>query len=265
VLALASSVRSRPARAALAGAVIVMLAAALDTLSRGGLLAMVAVLVVLAILPAGALLGTPRRKATVLLGVLAAAAVVFTLPGLGSRVVSRAQTIFTTTDTSSASAGSGRSEIWLAARHAVGDHPLLGTGFGAFPGVSAQYLLTTPGVDTQIFSPRPIEVHSAFLGTAAEVGLIGLVLFAGMLVSTALALRRTAVQAFRSGAPFVGRVANACLLALLAWGISSLFLETETARAVWILIGLSLALPQLIPAATRPRWPRASASPPSRG
>jgi O-antigen ligase len=260
ILVLASSVRDARARVALYAGAVVTLASALETLSRGGLIAMLVVLLLLPFLRARSLLGSRRQKAAVLLCVAAGALVVFSLPGFGGKVVARARTIVASSSAPGADDGSGRREIWRAARHAVGDRPVLGVGYGAFPAVSTGYLLSTPGVDTNAFVPRPIEVHSAFLGSLAEIGIVGLVLYLGLLLSTALALRRTALAAFRAGAPFVGRVANACLLALLGWAVASLFLESETARAVWILIGLSLALPALVPAPTPPRSTRASAS-----
>ena len=90
--------------------------------------------------------------------------------------------------------------------------------------------------------------HSAPIGTFAEIGLIGLLLLCGMVVSTGVFLRQTARRAFAAGADFVGRVANALVLSLIGWALSSLFIQTETSRPLWIIIGLALALPRLIPA-----------------
>src|SRR5262249_59368211 len=89
---------------------------------------------------------------------------------------------------------------------------------------------------------------SAYIGTTAELGPFGLFLFLGMIVSTALALRRTAKRAREIGAHFLSRMSNALILSLLGWGLSSTFIETETARPLWIVIGLSLALPKLVSA-----------------
>ncbi len=114
--------------------------------------------------------------------------------------------------------------------------------------MSNDYLLNTPGVDLNRFAVRVggIEVHSAYFGTAAELGLVGLALFLSIVGMTAYMLRRTAVRAADAGCHFVSRVANACLLSMLAWGMTSMFISSETSRALWILVGFSLALPRLI-------------------
>jgi O-antigen ligase len=126
--------------------------------------------------------------------------------------------------------------------------PLLGLGYGAFLNVSDNLIVQTPGINFQHFDLRPngSQVHNAYLGSLAELGIPGLVLFVGLLTSTALLLRRTAKRARAVGADFVARVANALLLSLLGWSIASLFLSSETSRALWIVIGLSLALPRLV-------------------
>jgi hypothetical protein len=41
-------------------------------------------------------------------------------------------------------------------------------------------------------------------------------------------------------------VANALVVGLVAWAISAAFIETETARPFWILLGISLALPKVL-------------------
>jgi O-antigen ligase len=93
-------------------------------------------------------------------------------------------------------------------------------------------------------------VHNSFLEAWAELGIFGLVLYVGMLASTVLALLRTAARAGRIGADFVRRVAYALALGLTTWFITSFFLSTETSRGLWIVMGLALALPKLLPEAS---------------
>jgi hypothetical protein len=42
-------------------------------------------------------------------------------------------------------------------------------------------------------------------------------------------------------------VGNALIVGLVGWCVGSMFIETETSRPIWILIGMTLALPRLIP------------------
>ena len=149
--------------------------------------------------------------------------------------------------------GSGRVEFWAAARHSISEHPVEGVGYGAWVRISNDRLVETPGVVLTNFKLRPhgSEVHNAFLGTTAELGFVGLFLFLGMLGSTALMLRRVARRARALGDFYLAKIANALLIGLVGWCIGSLFIETETSRPIWILIGLCLALPKLLDASAR--------------
>jgi hypothetical protein len=54
------------------------------------------------------------------------------------------------------------------------------------------------------------------------------------------------------GETFIARIANALVLSLVCWAVASLFLSSETSRPLWIVIGLSLALPKLLTSRTVP-------------
>jgi O-antigen ligase len=252
ILVLAADTKVRWQRYFLGFTALVAVASILSSLSRGGLIALLLVLVLIPFIPARAIFPSPRHKAVIIAFLAVGLLVLFSRPGFRSEVVKRASTIFNQQQAaqSGSSAGSGREEIWKAAEHSIRERPLLGVGFGAFPSVSNDFLYNTPGVDLAKFPPRQhgIEAHSAYIGTTAELGPFGLFLFVGVIVSTMLALRRTAVRARDAGAHFLSRVSNALVLSLIGWAISSMFIETETSRPLWIVIGLSLALPKLVSA-----------------
>jgi O-antigen ligase len=109
-------------------------------------------------------------------------------------------------------------------------------------------MLETPGVDLSNvrLRSRGLQAHSAYIGTLAELGIPGLVLFLGIFGSAALTTRRTAIAAARAGAASTARLANAVLISMLGWAVASIFLSSETSRPPWILIGISLALPKLV-------------------
>ena len=71
-------------------------------------------------------------------------------------------------------------------------------------------------------------------------------LFLGLLTSIALTLRRAMHQAPTAANDFLRRVGGALQVSLAAWGTSAIFLSVETARSLWILIGLVLALDKLV-------------------
>jgi len=89
-------------------------------------------------------------------------------------------------------------------------------------------------------------VHDVYLGSLAELGPLGLLLFLGILAATARSLVRTGRRARAGGDAFVRSIASALLVSLVAYGVASVFLSSETSRILWMIIGLSLALPGMV-------------------
>lgn len=210
------------------------------SLSRGGLLALAAVFLLLMFQPARTFFRTPARKRAFLIATLIGVAIL--LVASFSALSARTSSLFTTSD-----GGSGRTDLWMAALNGWHQHQMSGMGFGAFIGQSDALLLRTPGVDFSAYALRPggQYVHNAYLETLTELGVIGLGLFCAMLVSMALTLRRTARRAAEAGSSLVAPFARALVLSLAGFAFASIFLSTETNRTLWILLGLSLALPRV--------------------
>lgn len=244
---LAGRVQKRWEKVVVYSAMLAVIASVLTSVSRGGVLTLIAVTLLLLVLPARAVFRSARNKAIFATGAAVAATV--SLVASADEILPRLESVFRDDAAARAeSRGSGRPEFWAAAWRSVEDRPLHGLGFGAFGDVSNELIVDTPGVSFQHFELRPSgsRVHSAYLGSLAELGVVGLTLFLGLLLSTALALRRTAKRARAAGSYFVMRVANALLLSLFGWSIASVFLSSETSRPLWIVVGLSLALPKLV-------------------
>jgi O-antigen ligase len=81
---------------------------------------------------------------------------------------------FADSDTSA----SHRIELWSQALEEMGQRPFVGTGLGAYA-----YTIN-PRADYR----TPIYVHNLFLDISVELGLIGLLFFCGMLISTIITL-----------------------------------------------------------------------------
>jgi len=242
VLALAADVRGRWARLGLYGVVLVIVAAVFWSLSRGGLIALGAVVLVVLLLPWRTFFRSPRQKLVVLLVLVVA---IFGAYQLTSQALSaRVEQVFT----SEGSTGSGRLNAWRAAYTSIHERPFLGLGFGGFEPSANQLMLRTSGVDLTNFRLREngLFAHSAYIETVAELGFLGLVLFVGLLCSTAISIWRVSMAAERVGSLYVTRLANALLIGLAGWGVSSIFLSSETSRSIWIIIGIALALPKLL-------------------
>ncbi len=223
--------------------VMTSIGATFTTLSRGGILALIAVGALLLVLPARSFFRSLSQKslATIVVALGVGLALTLSYTELSDRVNSLV--------TGQEAAGSGRVNEWRAAWSSAGDRPVLGLGFAAFPAVSNELVRDTPGTDLYHFDERPLGlfVHNAYLGSLAEVGIPGLILFLGVMGSTMRTLRRCARRAKQVGDLSLARAANALFLSLVGWAITSIFLSSETARPYWITIGIALALPKLLP------------------
>lgn len=240
VLVVAAEERNARWRAAILGGAVLVALGVLATLSRGGLIALGVLFVAALFLPARALFRSRRSKRRLLLGVAVVVALAFALGGAGA---SRFETLY-----NNAGTGAGRLNEWRAAWSVIDARPLLGVGYGAFQAQSNELMRQTPGVDLATFSLRQngSQAHSAYVGSAAELGIPGFALFVALLVVTGGTLLRTALLADRRGERLVMRTAFALLAGLAAWAAASIFLSTETSRPLWIILGLAVALPRLL-------------------
>jgi O-antigen ligase len=220
------------------------------TLSRGGLVSLALTSLVVLALPARSLFRNRAQKA----GFVAAAAVglvvvlALTWASLAGRFQEGANPL---------NRGSGRGDLWLAAMHGYQEHPVLGIGYGAFLPNSQDLLATTPGVNLKNFLNFTRlggqEVHSAYIGSLAELGPLGLLFFVAILLGTLRSLVRTGRAARAEGDQVLSLIANALSISMLAFISSSIFLSSETSgRALWAIVGLSLVLPRLITPAEQP-------------
>jgi O-antigen ligase len=242
ILALASVARLRAARIALYSVVGMLIGSVGASVSRGGAVTLFAVALLLLLVPAPSIFRSRKHKLVVLGCILVSGAIVFSVTS--AALVPRLGTIFG----EEADGGSGRIGTWKAAQTSIEERPVLGLGLGGFGVSSTDLLRRTPGVDLNetFLRDEGLAAHNAFIGTFADLGIIGLLLFVGLLVSVARLLRRTAHRAREAENDFVRRIANALLIALAAWSVACMFISGELSRPLWVLIGLALALPKLV-------------------
>jgi putative inorganic carbon (HCO3(-)) transporter len=245
VLVLATQVRGRVARIGLYAVVLVIVLSVFSSLSRGGFLTLLSVAAATLILPARTFFQSPAHKAFVLAVVAAGTFIAFRAEA-GS-LAPRLESIYGAAG-SQDQTGAGRTNVWRGAWTSIKERPVLGLGYGSFISEANELMLRTPGVNLKNMTLRNngLYAHNAYIETAAEVGIPGLIFFLGILVSTFRALRRAASRAGAVGATFLMRIAYALLVSLVSWSIASFFASSETSRPIWILIGVTLALPKLI-------------------
>jgi O-antigen ligase len=249
-LVLASDAKNPRTRILLYAAVLIILASIFTSLSRGAYIGTVVLGLLFIASRPERLFRSREEKVAALLILALGITGFFSRPFLREQVITRAQSIYAPQNREDET-GSGRTNLWMAALKTAEENPMVGIGYGSFIFVSQDLLLNTPGVDPKVLQHREegnnFVAHNTYLGTMAELGVVGLALLLSIYISTGLALRRTANRAIAAGAPFVGRVAHALILGLVAWAAISIFLSAETARMFWIIVGLAIALPKLIP------------------
>lgn len=224
------------ARGATAAAAMLLLLGVLLTLSRGGLLALVVVMIV-AIFNAGR-----WRPAAVLLAVLAVAGAVGYFSTFASPV---ARARVTTAGT-----GSGRTGLWTIGWRMVEAHPVDGIGAGNFAVSSVHYLLRPGTIPSDyLVVDIPQVAHNVYLQLLAETGVIGLALFLGT-VGIGLAGAIGAARAFRArGDPSMELVARGVLTAQAGILAADFFISAQYNKQLWILLALG---PALLALARRP-------------
>ncbi|MBM3666208.1 MAG: O-antigen ligase family protein [Actinobacteria bacterium] len=139
--------------------------------------------------------------------------------------------------------GTGREDIWRVAWRMVEDQPLQGVGAGNFSDSSIHYLLV-PGTlrrsDFIVDSRK--NAHNVYLGTLAELGIVGLALLAALIVAI-IACALWAIDGFRRvGDIRMEMLARAQLVAVFGLLASLFFASDEYKKQLWLLLALAPAL-----------------------
>lgn len=208
-----------------------------ETGSRGGFIGFVVVGAYVAL----SYRGFSRGKR---LAVVATAIVAFALIG-GARNFARIETIFNPTADYNWSGRSptGRFEIWKRGLGYVADHPVLGVGANNFD--RAEGTLSEIGQELQSRgrSFAWSVAHNSYLETAAEAGIVALVMFLGLFASVLQLLRRV----IRATTPmsFLPRelvLAQTLTASLIGFLVCAFFISAEYFVYPYVLLGLSIGL-----------------------
>lgn len=210
------------------------------TQSRGGLLALGAVLVCWL-----ALSDRPVRKLAGLLAVVAVAVAV--VPGAGSRVATLAL-IGTEQPGVSDPSLSNRAAVQRVGLAMAADHPLVGVGAGNFEAREPEYLRETGEVITE----GVIAPHNIYLQMLAESGVLGLAAWLGFFGAAVLAAARAWRAARRLSGPAgpagaggpspAARLAAAVVAGLAGWAMASVPLHLSDFSVLALVVAFAVAL-----------------------
>jgi putative inorganic carbon (HCO3(-)) transporter len=197
------------------------------TQSRGGVSGL-AVALLAAVVVAGRL--RPRVLAAVL--VVAAMGVGYYAAGAGSHL--------------RAHSSSGRVDEWHVALRVFADHPLHGVGLGNYTAVEPSY--ATRSIDLNyvryIVDFRQV-VHNSYLEVAAELGVVGLLLFVGFLGATVVRAGRALVRD-ATPAGDLELYARGLLAGVIGMLIAYVFLSAQYEKQLWLVLGLLASVPALV-------------------
>jgi O-antigen ligase len=211
-------------------AVLVMLVGLIDTVSRSGMVGLGAALV------AGIVFaGRGRRFVFVAISAAIALSVVAYYVSVASPA---ARARITTVQ-----GGSGRTDIWAVGWRMVKAHPITGIGVGNFPDTTIDYLLQPGSLDSSLFIvDKPQVAHNIYLETLAETGVIGLVLFFGIvafLMRCALKAARIFAQAGDRPMDIISRAMVVATVGVLA---TDFFISDQYSKSLWLQLALGPAL-----------------------
>lgn len=202
--------------------------ALLLTLSRGGLVALVAALFL------APFLARHRLRAASAVAAFLIAAVILVASLAPDDAVDR----FTARD-----GGSGRTDIWKVAIRMIDDSPIIGIGGGNFISSASDYVLF-PGAlhEKKTLISEGSVAHNIYLEIWAEVGLVGLLLFLTVLIGCLGAAVTASRQASRAGKSATATLYGSLALAVIALATAYFFLSEQHGNKFWVLLALCPAI-----------------------
>lgn len=241
---LAATSRSLLARWAIGVAIAVLGIGLAATQSRGGFLALL-------VAAAAALVLVRRYRLQILAGVALVAGclalVLLTTPGAWDRV------------TSTDGGGNGRTDLWTVAWRVGQEHPVTGVGISDFAAEAHRYV-RRPGQITEASQivDRPHVAHNTYLQVLTELGIVGLALFAALVLAFLTITYRASRDLAARGQPGLATLATSLFVAQLAFFVALIFISAGSDQRLWVLLALGVVLrgvaartPDPLPAAAR--------------
>jgi putative inorganic carbon (HCO3(-)) transporter len=192
------------------------------TLSRGGFLALITILILL-------FARIKKRKLALLVLLLIIGISLLILP---PTVWERAGTVGFSSMEASARM---RMQLLKGGIAMFADHPLFGVGIGNFIVHSFSYSGLVP----------PQYAHNMFLHVAAETGILGLLFFVAILYRSWRILRGVQKSFFHDRSSFPFQVSRALEISLLSFCVAAFFLSQHFNKMLWMIIGLTACVYQL--------------------
>jgi O-antigen ligase len=139
--------------------------------------------------------------------------------------------------------GSGREELWRLSWRIVEDHPIRGVGAGNFPVSSVHYVLRPGRSDQdQYIVDTPKVPHNIYLEVLSELGIVGLTLFAVILISSLRCALLAAHEFARRKEPMMELLARGLFISLVGLLAAEFFSSQLFSKQLWLLLATAPAL-----------------------
>jgi O-antigen ligase len=127
--------------------------------------------------------------------------------------------------------------LWSAGLRMFQENWLTGVGVGNFKPLAPAY--QEPGKTVKAIA------HNTYIQVSAELGIVGLALFVGVLAAGFRSLQRTAALALRLRSSLLYHGATGIQGGLVGYAVGAFFVSAEYQRLLWFMIFMSICLSQL--------------------
>ncbi|MBI4500743.1 MAG: O-antigen ligase family protein [Gemmatimonadetes bacterium] len=134
----------------------------------------------------------------------------------------------------------GRLQIWKRGIGYMVHHPLLGVGFSNFPTAEGTLFTLASEMQARGRGVKWSVAHNSYIHAGAELGVPGLILFLGILITSLRALR--SVRQFPGGPRAPPKLAQALSASLLGFAVGAFFLSLTYSDMLFALAALAAAL-----------------------
>jgi O-antigen ligase len=147
--------------------------------------------------------------------------------------------------------GTGRTDIWKVGWRMVEAEPLRGVGAGNFEVSSIHYLLA-PGalIRDDFIIDEPKVAHNTYLNVLAELGVVGLALFMGVILFSLGCALRAIGFSVKAGDRQVEILSRAIVVVLMALLAADFFGSRQYSKQLWLLMALCPVLLEI----SRAEW-----------
>ena len=219
------SSRSKFERVLVIGGMLAIVAAVLQTQSRGGLLALTVAIVALGVMSPG-----PMRRLAAILPIILIFGIVAT--GQLDRIALLADVGSSNAQSIEDEALSGRLSENLAAIAMFRDRPVIGIGANQFEANYSTYAAEF-GIDDRVER----QAHNSYLEMAAESGILGVATFIGMIIA-GLGLGFAARRRLRELHDYdMAGLAEVLIAGLIAYAVAAIFLHQAFPEYLWLGLG----------------------------